>query len=52
MNRKDYPNSLAWLAMLLLVLMVGTQAWGQGITVAEDPASTYVPTTIVNGSFD
>ena len=40
-------------AITLLVALVPTAlAWGQGITVSEDTQSTYVPTTIINGSFD
>ncbi len=37
---------------LLLALISAALAWGQGITVAADNTSTYVPTTIINGSFD
>lgn len=37
---------------LLLALVPTALAWGQGITVAVDNTSTYVPTTIINGSFD
>ena len=38
--------------ILLLLLTVTQGALAQGITVSEDPESTFVPTTIVNGSFD
>ena len=37
---------------LLLALVPTALAWGQGITVAVDNTSTYVPTMIINGSFD
>ena len=35
----------------MICLGIG-QALADEITVSEDKASTYVPTTIVNGSFD
>lgn len=37
---------------LPLLLLSAALAWGQGITVSEDTESTYVPTTIINGSFN
>ena len=49
MKRKDHIMILILIA--LFCLGVG-QAWAQSITISEDTESTYVPTTIVNGSFD
>ena len=36
----------------ILALFSTALAWGQEITVAVDKASSYTPTTIINGSFD
>ena len=49
------PTMKLRMTRLMLAAMIAAgavQALADGITVSEDKASTYVPTTIVNGSFD
>ena len=51
---KGIKQAITILVLLLLVPLITMSqgALAQGITVYEDTESTFVPTTIVNGSFD